>query len=127
VPVLLCLAAAPLLAACGSSKPSYCSKVSDLQQSVKDLANVKVIQNGTSAVTNAIDKVKTNANGAIDAAKSDFPSETSALTSSVDGLATSVKQLSSAPASAIPAIPGQIAAVTTAVTNLVNATQSKCS
>jgi phage-related protein len=125
--VVMCLALAPLLTACGSSKPSYCSKVSDLTQSIKDLGSVKVVQNGTSAVTSAVDKVKSNADATISAAKSDFPSETSALTGAVDSLATSIKQLPSSTASTLPAIPGQIAAMTSAVTNLANATKSKCS
>jgi phage-related protein len=123
-----CLTAALLLVACGGSgKPSYCSKVDDLKKSVSDLANVKVVQNGTSSVKTAFDKVQSNANAVIDALKSDFPNETSALSSSVDSLSNSVKQLTSSPATALPAIPGEVSAVSTGAKNLANATQSKCS
>jgi hypothetical protein len=123
----LCVTAALLLVACGgSSKPGYCSKVNDLKQSVSDLANVKVVQNGTSAVKSAFEKVQSNATATIDALKSDFPNETNALSSSINSLTTSVKALSSSPATAITAIPGEVAAVSTAAKNLVNATQSKC-
>jgi hypothetical protein len=126
-PVLACLALIPLLAACGSSsKPSYCSHVSDLQQSVKDLANVKPIQNGTKSVTDALNKVKDNAQATVDAAKKDFPSETSAVSSAVSNLASAVRQLPSATASTLAALPGQIQAASTAVTDLANATNSKC-
>lgn len=126
-PLVLCVAATLLLAACGSSKPGYCSNVNDLKKSVNDLKNVKVVQNGTSAVKSAFEKVQTNASSTIDALKSDFPNETSALSSSVSSLATSVKALPTSPATAITAIPGEVAAVGTATKNLADATNSKCS
>jgi hypothetical protein len=126
-PVVL-VAVVFLLSACGGSgKPSYCSSVSDLKQSVKDLANVKPVQNGTSSVTAAVNKVKDNADSVISSAKSDFPTETQALGTAVNDLVASVKKLPTATASTLPALPGQVAAVTTAATNLSNATQSKCS
>lgn len=125
---MLLVATVFLLSACGGSgKPAYCSSVKNLQQSVKDLANVKPVQNGTSSVTAAVNKVKDNANAVISSAKSDFSSETQALKTAVNTLVTSVKQLPTATASTLPALPTQIAAVGTAATNLVNATQSKCS
>jgi hypothetical protein len=127
VPVLACLVLVALLSGCGSSsKPSYCSKVSDLQQSIKDLSNVKPIQNGTASVTDALNKVKDNTQATIDAAKKDFPSETSALSASINNLATTVKQLPSATASTLAALPSQIQAASTAVTDLADATKSKC-
>jgi phage-related protein len=122
------LATVFVLSACGGSgKPAYCSSVSNLKQSVKDLANVKPVQNGTSSVTAAVNKVKDNADAAISAAKSDFSTETQALKTAVDTLVSSVKTLPTATASTLPALPSQVAAVTTAATNLANATQSKCS
>lgn len=127
LPVGVCATAALVLVACGgSSKPSYCSKVNDLQQSVNDLANVKVVQGGTSGIKSAFDKVQSNATATIDALRSDFPNETSALSSSINSLTSSVQALSSSPATALTAIPGEVAAVGTATRNLVNATQSKC-
>jgi hypothetical protein len=126
-PVVL-VVAATLVAACGSSgssKPAYCSKVSDLKSSVADLAKVKPVQNGTSAVTSALDKVKSNADAAIAAAKSDFPSETSAVRSAIDNLEKSAQRLESSPVATITALPGQIQAAVTAVENLEGAA-SKC-
>src|SRR5437763_5916724 len=77
--LVACLTAALLLVACGGSgKPGYCSKVDDLKKSVSDLANVKVVQNGTSSVKSAFDTVQNNATATVDALKSDFPNETSA-------------------------------------------------
>ena len=85
-----------------------------------------MIQHGTNAVKAGLDKVKSNANETIDALKSDFSSETSALKSSITKLGDSVSQLSSSPLTAATAIPGEVSAVKTAVDKLVNATKSKC-
>jgi hypothetical protein len=126
---LALVVAATLVAACGSSgssKPAYCSKISDLKSSVADLGKVKPVQNGASAVTSALDKVKSNADAAVAAAKSDFPSETSALRSAIDNLEKSAQRLKSSPVATITALPGQIQAAVSAVTNLKSATSSKC-
>jgi hypothetical protein len=101
--------------------------VTDLENSVKELKNVNPIKNGTSAVTSAFDKIKTNADAVVNSAKSDFPSQTKALNDSINALATSVKSLSSAPATAIPALPSQVAAAKSAVDGFSSATSSKCS
>jgi len=122
------LISALALAACGgSSKPGYCSKVQDLKHSVTDLADIKVVQGGANSVRDAFEKVKTNADAVITALKSDFPNETSALSSSLGTLSRSVNQLSSAPLTAATAIPGEVSATATAVEKLVESTQSKCS
>jgi hypothetical protein len=136
VAVLVALA----LAACGSSsggnggggsagsgKPDYCSQVDDLKQSVTDLTQVNVVAHGTSAVKSALQKVKNNANAAVAALKSEFSSETHALSSSINKLSDSVSQLSTSPATAVAAIPGEISAVGTAAKNLVDSTKSRCS
>lgn len=78
-------------------------------------------------MTSAFQKIKSNADAAISAAKSDFPSKTKALTSAIDALSKSVQQLSTSPATAIAAIPGESSDTATAVQNFSNATKSKCS
>jgi phage-related protein len=120
--------AAALLAGCGgSSKPSYCSSVTNLENSIKALPTTDVIKNGTSAVQSALSKVENNAKAVVDAAKSDFPNETNAVKSSVDSLSNSVSQLgSSATPATIAQVGVQASAVVTAVKNLVDATSSKC-
>jgi outer membrane murein-binding lipoprotein Lpp len=116
-----------LLAGCGSSKPGYCSKVNDLKKSVQDLPNVNVVQNGTSGLTSALQKVESNAKAVVSSAKSDFPNETSALSNSLNGLAQAIKNLPSSPtAGQIATIAGQASATVTAVKNFSNATSSKC-
>jgi len=110
----------------GGSKPAYCTKIDALQQSVSDLASVKVIEHGTSSVRTSVEKVKNNADAAVTALRSDFSKETSAVTRAIDNLSHSVNQLSSSPLSAVTAIPGQVSALHTAVTNLVDSARSKC-
>lgn len=115
------------LAGCGSSKPSYCSAVSELETSVKALPSTDILSGGTSALQSALGKVKTNAENVVSAAKSDFPTETKALSSSVDALESSAKQLGSSPsAGAAGAVATDAAGVVTAAKNLANATGSKC-
>jgi phage-related protein len=117
-----------LLAACGgSSKPSYCSAVGNLKDSIKALPSTDVIANGTNALKSAFSKVQDNANAAVNAAKSDFPNETTAVKSAVDALSSTVQQVSSSPSAAtIAQLPGQVSALVTAVQNLTKAASSKC-
>jgi hypothetical protein len=124
---LLTTAVAVAAAGCGSSKPAYCSSVSSLKSSIKALPSTNVIKNGTSALKDAVNKVQTDATSAVSAAKNDFPSETSALTSSVSALETTVKQLVSSPSAAAGIqVASEASAVKTAVENFSKATSSKC-
>jgi hypothetical protein len=117
-----------VLAACGSSKPSYCSSVSNLEKSVEGLKSVNVISSGTSGLKSALEKVENSAKSVVSSAKSDFPTETGAVSDSINALTTSVKQLSGTPSSGqIAQIATQAGATVDAVTNLVSSTKSKCS
>ncbi|HEY1517019.1 MAG TPA: hypothetical protein VGF91_11410 [Solirubrobacteraceae bacterium] len=118
-----------VLAACGgSSKPSYCSSVSNLESSIKALPSTNIVQTGLNGLETAVSKVQTDAQTAVNAAKSDFPTETSALKSSIDALSATVKSAVNAPTPAtIAQIPAQASAAITAVNNFQSATKSKCS
>ena len=118
-----------VLAACGgSSKPSYCSSVSNLESSIKALPSTNIVQTGLNGLETAVSKVQTDAQTAVNAAKSDFPTESSALKSSIDALSATVKSAVSAPSPAtIAQIPAQASAAITAVNNFQSATKSKCS
>jgi hypothetical protein len=118
-----------VLAACGgSSKPSYCSSVSNLESSIKALPSTNIVQTGLNGLETAVSKVQSDAQTAVNAAKSDFPTETSALESSVTTLSATVKGAVSSPSvSTIAQIPGQVSAVVTAANNFQSATKSKCS
>jgi predicted PurR-regulated permease PerM len=127
--VVVVVVAGVALAACGgSSKPSYCSQVNNLKTSVTDLGKVNPIKNGTSALTSALQKVQSNAKSVVDSAKSDFPSQTSAINDSVSALETTAKQLVSNPAqpSLIAQLPGQVSALTTSIKTFISDTSSKC-
>jgi len=121
-------AGAALLAACGgSSKPSYCSSLTNLKNSIKAVPSTKVVQNGTNALKSALTKVEDDAKAVVSGAKSDFPNETSALESSVNALATSAKALASNPsAAAVSQTVSDVSAVSTSVKNFSSAASSKC-
>ncbi len=123
---LLCAGA---VAACGgSSKPSYCTSVSNLETSIKAIPSTNIVQTGLNGLESSLTKVQSDATTAINAAKSDFPNETSALKSSIDTLSTTVKRATSSPsASTLAQIPSQVSAVVTAANNFQSATKSKCS
>jgi hypothetical protein len=112
------------LSACGGGKPAYCSKVSDLKKSVQNLSNTT----GVSDLKTRLEQIGSQAQSVVSSAKSDFPNETAALSSSVNALETTVKQLSSSPSpSQLTTVAGQASAVVTSLKNLSNATSSKCS
>jgi hypothetical protein len=130
--MLLGLTCAVLLSACGSSKktttkPSYCTAVSNLESSIKSVTSTNLVQEGTNALENAFRKVKSDVQTAVAAAKNDFPTQTSALKSSIDALSATVTQLQSSPTPALIAqATTQAGDVVTAAKNLADATSSKC-
>jgi hypothetical protein len=123
------LSAVALIAAagCGSSKPAYCSDRTNLENSVKNLPSV-VSSSGISGLQTQLTTIKTDATSLVNAAKTDFPTQTSAVKSSVDALQSAVKALPSSPsASQIAAIAADAASVTSSVKSFVDASKSKCS
>jgi outer membrane murein-binding lipoprotein Lpp len=127
--VLLALAVAGLVAAgCGSSsKPAYCSNVSDLQSSVDTLKGVQLQSGVLSTVRTDLQTVQTNADAVVSSAKADFPSQTSALESSVSSLSSTIQKLPSSPtpqqlAALVPKIDGTV----TAAQDLQSATSAAC-
>ena len=108
------LASAAVLAT-GCGKPEYCSKRTDLQESVKSLRNVDV---GSGELRSSLQKVQTDARAVAEAAREDFPNETGALQSSVSTLRTTLQGLGSSPT------PEQLPAAALAVRNVVQATQN---
>jgi hypothetical protein len=124
--VAILIAAA--LAGCGSSsKPAYCSDRTDLQNSVKDLPSV-TSSSGVSGLTSQIATIKSDATSVVNSAKSDFPTETSAVKSSVDTLVTAVQALPSSPSSTqVAAVAADAASVVSSVKSFSDASKSKCS
>lgn len=126
---LACISAVGLiaLAGCGSSKPGYCSDRTNLENSVKGLTSLNV-SSGISGLQAQVKKIETGATALVNSAKSDFPSQTSAITSSVNALKSSVKQLSTSPTGAnIVAVTTDAVSVVSSVKSFMDATSSKCS
>ena len=96
---LMALAAiAVVVTGCGSSsKPEYCSNVSELEESVDELGNVQLESNSLATLEADLNKVQTNADAVVTSAKEDFPSETSALESSVSSLSDTINKLPPSP------------------------------
>ncbi len=120
-------AAVIALAGCGSSKPGYCSKRTNLENSVKGLTSLNPSA-GVSGLQTQLQKIQSDASALVNSAKGDFPSETSAIQSSVDQFTSAVKGLSS---SQTPAQIGKVASaasnVVSSVNSFLSASSSKCS
>ena len=124
-----CVAAVGLLAltGCGSSKPGYCSNRANLESSVKGLTSLN-ISSGINGVKAQLNKIQSDATALANSAKADFPSQTSAITSSVDALSRAVTALPSNPsAGQIATVASQAASVVSSVKGFTDATSSKCS
>ena len=123
VPLVLAAAAtAVALAGCGSSKPAYCTDRTDLQNSVKGLTS-----SGISGVKSQLKQIQSDATTLVNSAKSDFPSETGAITSSVNALKSSVAALPSSPSAAqIAIVTKDAASVVSSVKSFADASNSKC-
>ena len=128
VPVGMVAAVALIaLAGCGSSKPAYCSSSTNLQKAVKNLPS-SVSSSGISGLPSQLTTIKSDATTLVNEAKSDFPTQTSAVKSSVDTLQTAVKALPSSPsASQLAALAVDAGNVVSSVNSFVDASKSKCS
>lgn len=116
-----------VLAGCGSSdKPAYCKDRSNLESAVKELPNLAKSGNLSGLQTQA-DTIKTDAQTLSTSAKSDFPTESSAVTSAVDSLESTIKGLPSSPsATDIAGVAINAATLLSAVKNFTDATNSTC-
>lgn len=112
----------------GCGKPQYCSDRNELQQSIRDLRDVKVLQSGgVSQLRSQLQEVEANAQKVVSSAKSDFPSESSALQSSVSKLKGTVQQLPDSPSrQQVGQVAANVAGVATSFREFRSATESKC-
>jgi len=128
VPVAIVAAVALVaLVGCGSSKPAYCSDRTKLENAVKDLPSA-TSGGGVSGLSAQLATIKSDATALAGSAKSDFPTESSAVKSSVNALESAVKSLPSSPSTAqVAGIAGASAGVVSSVHTFVDASKSKCS
>jgi hypothetical protein len=120
------------LAGCGgssgsSTKPAYCSSRTSLENSIKDVTSLSP-SSGITDLQTAFTNAKSAANTVVSQAKKDFPSETSAIKSSVDALTSAVNALSVNPSpSQIAGVVSAAGSVVNSFQSFVNASKSKCS
>jgi hypothetical protein len=111
---------------CGSSKPEYCSKTDDLQQALSTMKG-DVTAGKVSAIQPDVQTVRKDVDAVVSSARSDFPSQTKALDSSISKLTAAVEALPSSPSvSDVLRLAGDVGGVTTAVREFKAATSSKC-
>ena len=117
------------IAGCGSDEPGYCSDRSQLEQSVRALDDGEILrQGGVQDLRTKLQAVEADARALVDSAKDDFPSETGALESSVDGLKTAVQQLPSSPSpQQVALVAADAKAVVTSFQDFKDASNSNCS
>jgi septal ring factor EnvC (AmiA/AmiB activator) len=133
VPTLaVALAAAALIAVgCGDDDddtPAYCSNVSDLQQSIDELPESVQLESGAlSTLQTDVQDVQSNIDAVVSSAKQDFPSETSALESSVSSLSATIEKLPPSPTpQQLLSLAPEIDNVVTSAEDLSSATSSAC-
>jgi hypothetical protein len=111
----------------GASKPEYCSNVSELEESVDDLRNVQLESGFLATLEADVNKVREDADAVVSSAKEDFPSETSALESSVSVLAEAINKLPPSPTTGqLLSLTPRISSTVKAAEELVSATESAC-
>jgi hypothetical protein len=127
--VLVAVLAISLIAAVGcggSSKPAYCTDRANLENSIKGLSG-SVTSGGLDAVKTQLTTIQKQATTLVNSAKSDFPTETSAVKTSVASLESAIGALPAKPSAADLAGLGISASnVVKSVQQLENATKSKC-
>jgi outer membrane murein-binding lipoprotein Lpp len=122
LPICAASIAVVALAGCGSSAPAYCTARTNLENSVKGLSSA-----GIGALKSQMSKIQSDANALVESAKSDFPNETNAISSSVNTLKNSLAALPSNPsATQIATVTKDAANVTSSVKSFYNSTSSQC-
>ena len=115
------------LAGCG--KPQYCEDRSQLEQSIKGIGDVQAIRSGgVDELKTRLQDVESDAKALVDSAKSDFASESDAISSSVSKLKTDIEALPSSSPSPqqVAVVAADAKAVVTAFQNFKTATKDEC-
>jgi hypothetical protein len=111
---------------CGDSKPEFCSKADDLQEAFSTLKS-DVSSGNVSAIRSDAQTLRTDVDAAASSAKSDFPSQSRAVRSSVSTLSSTIDALPSKPSTSdLVGLAGDVSAVAAAVDDFKAATSSAC-
>jgi hypothetical protein len=126
--LLIVAASAAGFTACSkSSKPAICKDRDNLQSSIQDLRNVNVRQDGVTALTDAFDKVKSNAQTLADAAKSLYGPQVDTVKADITALEQAVNTAKSN--KTIDTVSAVLTAVSTLVTDsktLIDDVKNQC-
>ena len=110
-----------------SSKPAYCTAASQLKTSVHDLGNITINVHDLSSVNTAVSKVQADATKLATDVKSAYPSQTTALRTSLSSLETAVKSAMAQPSlTTVAAVVSSVTQVKTAADNAQTAVKGKC-
>jgi hypothetical protein len=116
-----------LAAGCSSSKPAYCADADQLKTSVQDLGNVNINVHDLSSVDTAVSKVQADAEKFAADAKSAYPSQTTALKTSLSSLETAVKSAMGQPSvTTVAAVVSSVTQVKTAADTVQSAVKGTC-
>jgi hypothetical protein len=116
-----------LAAGCSSSKPAYCTDADQLKTSVQDLGNVNIDVHDLSSVDTAVSKVQADAEKFAADAKSAYPSQTTALKTSLSSLETAVKSAMGQPSvTTVAAVVSSVTQVKTAADTVQSAVKGTC-
>jgi outer membrane murein-binding lipoprotein Lpp len=121
--------AVTLLAGCSSasSTPAVCTDVANLKTSVTGLKDINVKEQGVSAVTDELNKIKGQLTTLKNDAKGQYSSEIDAMSTAIDGLTTSINAAKgSANATTLGAVATAAHGVVTAGNNLITAVSHTC-
>ena len=122
---LMAVLAMTVAAGCGG-KPQFCTDRDTLQTAVQDLPSAAT-SGGVSALEAQVKTVETDAKALSTSAKADYPTESSAIESSITQLQDSIKALPSDPsATQLAALGINAAAVVNSVKAFTDATNKDC-
>lgn len=88
-----CIAAVAAVALPGCGKPEFCAKKTEFNSSVTTLTSVSLTPPDPTEVFNDIENVENAGTSMINAAKSDFPSQSTALENAVNDVVATGKTL----------------------------------
>jgi hypothetical protein len=107
-----------------TASKELCRQRDELEDSIKDLRNVDVVKNGTSALQEQLDTVKDNLEAFKSTAKDDFRTEIDDFQSSLDDLRSAVANVGSGGGSQV--VSALSSAVTSGQTLLTSLESMKC-
>jgi len=123
--VALVLVSSALLAlGCGSSKPAYCGKITELEKATNEVKSAT----NAEALASGLKKSRTTTEELLKDLKNEYQTQANAIRSSLNALVKSIEQLNSAQtrSAAAAQIPGQLTAFENSVESLSKEVKGKC-